>query len=159
MWSVHDIDTTVMSRRNVCFVLFWTWGVFASCFRSLWLVKVCQWVTLTPVRRCREGGADEVGHMVAHCSLTRNSRCNKTSPSNHWSCCVASVATFFLFYLWMDHGLFPLVALFYWKQTDAFERIRRRETVLRFAENRSPKKTWLLGLTRHFIFLCNLHFG
>lgn len=153
-----------MSRRNVCFVLFWTWGVFASCFRSLWLVKVCQWVTLTPVRRCREGGADEVGHMVAHCSLTRNSRCNKTSPSNHWSCCIASVATFFLYYLWMDHGLFPLLALFHWKQTDAFlcfffrsERIRQhcrgRDSVLRFSEI-----TWLLGLTWHFTSLCNLHF-
>lgn len=34
--------------------LFWTQDVFASRLCSLWLVKVCQWVTLTPVQGCRE---------------------------------------------------------------------------------------------------------
>lgn len=46
------------------------------------LVEVCQWVTLTPLQAA-EGGAGELGHMVAHCSLpepvflTWSCACNK----------------------------------------------------------------------------------
>ncbi len=57
------------AKRVARYRLFWTRDELANCFCSLWLVKVCQWVTLTPVQGCREGGADELGHMVAHCSL------------------------------------------------------------------------------------------
>lgn len=149
-----------MFRRNVCFVLFWTWGVFASCFRSLWLVKVCQWVTLTPVRRCREGGADEVGHMVAHCSLTRNSRCNKTSPSNHLEllrCLRRAVLPVLSLNGPRSISTRSPIPLKTNRRFSLPETIRQhcrgRETVLRFSE-----KTWLLGLTWHFTSLCNLHF-
>lgn len=39
---------------------------------SVSLVKVCQWVTLTQVQSCREGGVSELGHMVFTLIATRN---------------------------------------------------------------------------------------
>lgn len=70
-----------MLQHTRFFFVFFKAGCTCQLFCSIWLVKVCQWVTLTPVQGCREGGAGELGHMVA--LATRNSHC-ETSPLNHW---------------------------------------------------------------------------
>lgn len=107
IWIHTDLNTIIWASERVPFGFMWM--LFANRFRSLWLVKVCQWVTLTPARGFGEGGAGELGHMVAHCSLLETVPARPVLP--------AFIAAYFLYRLWMGCGVFLGVAQLYRKQT------------------------------------------